>query len=407
MDKLHKHFNSGDPLEAAELNELVDKINEGVDEINILAAENMTDSIYLDFTKTNPLQVVTGDVNGEVIQWIRRNSHRYLAKYTEAGKITICQLADDDSNYFAANGRTALLTGAHGDVMVHIPRFYYRVEEQAADKWHIEVSLVKISEEWQEWDGKDLIGVYEGFVHDGKLASRTGVASTGDVSQANFNSYARARGTGYTIVQWHQHCMMAFLFWAEYGNTNCQSVIGYGTDSYEKETGQTDEMGMHDTDAAHTGNTGSINFWGLENWWGNKAEWVDNVVVNPTAVNGVWRITDPDGTVREVQGPQTYASWIYPKSVTLGQKLDMIGKTMGGSTSGSLGDGQYIGDATSRVVLRSYYGANANGGVVFAGSAGGASDVSANIGARLAFRGEIHIETDVEAFIHLPVINPI
>ena len=87
MDKLQKHFVAGETLLAADLNDVVAKINEGVDEINILAAENMTDTIYLDFTKTAPSQIVTGDVNGDVIKWIRNNSHRYLAKNTAEGKM--------------------------------------------------------------------------------------------------------------------------------------------------------------------------------------------------------------------------------------------------------------------------------------------------------------------------------
>ena len=407
MDKLQKHFVAGETLLAADLNDVVAKINEGVDEINILAAENMTDEIYLDFTKTNPAQVVTGDINGEVIQWIRRNSHRYLAKYTAAGKITICQLADDDSTLFAGDGSTAALDGTQGDVMVHIPRFFYRVEEQAADKWHVQVSLVKINEDWHEWDGKDLIGAYEAYETGNKTYSRSGVASTGNVSQSTFKSHARARGTGYSIVQWHQHCMLAFLFWAEYGNTNCQNIIGSGTNSYEKETGLTDSLGMHDTDVEHTGNTSSINFWGLENWWGNKAEWVDNVIVNPTSANGVWRITDLDTNVsRDVQGFSTPQNeWAYPKSVTLGQHLDMIGKTLGGSTSGSLGDGQYLGRSTSRAVYRSSDSSNAYGGVVYAVAFSDTSYVLAVIGSRLAFRGEIHIESDVNAFKAIEVIN--
>ena len=74
------------------------------------------------------------------------------------------------------------------------------------------------------------------------------------------------------------------VFWAQYGNTNSQGVIGSGTDSCQKQTGQTDSLGMEDTRAETNGNTMSINFWGLENWWGNKAEFIDNVVVNPVAV---------------------------------------------------------------------------------------------------------------------------
>ena len=95
------------------MNDIVSKINEGVDEFNILAAENMTDTIYIDFNKTSPSQIITGDVNGDVIKWIRKNSHRYLAKKTDEGKMTICQLADGDGTVFAGDGSTAPPLTAH------------------------------------------------------------------------------------------------------------------------------------------------------------------------------------------------------------------------------------------------------------------------------------------------------
>ena len=174
MDKLKKTFVAGETLLAADLNEVVAKINEGVDEINILAAENMTDTIYLDFTKTSPSQIITGDVNGDVIKWIRNNSHRYLAKKTAEGKVTICQLSDGNSGIFAGDGSTAPLDGSMGDVMVHVPTFYYRVQEIADGKWEIDFSLLELGEEWNKYDGNQLLGAYEGYVNDGKLYSRSG-----------------------------------------------------------------------------------------------------------------------------------------------------------------------------------------------------------------------------------------
>lgn len=402
MEHLDKTFAQGQTLNAADLNDIVSKINEGVDEFNILAAENMTDTIYIDFNKTSPSQIITGDVNGDVIKWIRKNSHRYLAKKTDEGKMTICQLADGDGTVFAGDGSTAPLDGSQGDVMVHVPRFFYRTQLLSADKWQIDFSPVKASEAWQEYDGKQLIGAYEAYVNDGKVYSRSGVDSTGNVSQANFKTYARARGNGYSIVTWEQHCVMAFLFWAKYGNTNCQAIIGSGTDSYLKATGQTDSKGMHDTAANLDGNTGSINFWGLENWWGNKAEWVDNVEVNKDAVDGKWTITERDGHTRTVQGFTTPTEeWAYPKSVTLGIHLDMVGKTLGGDSAHGLCDGQYLGASTHRVVLRSSSGAAPRGGVVYAHANNVASNAYDGNGSRLAFHGEIRIEPDVATFLAL------
>ena len=129
-------------------------------------------------------------------------------------------MADGDGTVFAGDGSTAALDGTMGDVMVHVPRFFYRAQLLSADKWQIDFSPVKVSEAWQEYDGKQLIGAYEGYVNAGKLYSRSGVDSTANVSQTEFKTYARARGNGYTLVTWEQHCIMAVLFYAEYGNTD-------------------------------------------------------------------------------------------------------------------------------------------------------------------------------------------
>jgi len=402
MEHLDKTFVQGQTLLAADMNEIVSKINEGVDEINILAYENKTDTIYIDFSKTSPSQIVTGDVNGDVIKWIRNNSHRYLAKKTAEGKVTICQLSDGNSGIFAGDGSTAALDGSMGDVMVHVPTFYYRVQEIADGKWEIDFSLLELGEEWNKYDGNQLLGAYEGYVNDGKLYSRSGVDSAGNIGQSTFKTYARARGNGYTLTTWEQHNVMAVLFYAEYGNTNSQGVIGSGTDSYQKQTGQTDTLGMEDTHAETNGNTMSINFWGLENWWGNKYEFIDNVIVNPVSANGIWRITEKDGHTRDVQGAtEETANWYYPKSMHVGQHLDMIPKTLGGSTSSSLCDGFYYNPTTSRVVRRSGGFADANGGCVCVDADGDASHAYGSVGARLSFAGEIHIERDVDTFRNL------
>jgi hypothetical protein len=402
MEHLDKTFVQGQTLLAADMNEIVSKINEGVDEINILAYENKTDTIYLDFSKTSPSQIVTGDVNGDVIKWIRNNSHRYLAKKTAEGKVTICQLSDGNSGIFAGDGSTAALDGSMGDVMVHVPTFYYRVQEIADGKWEIDFSLLELGEEWNKYDGNQLLGAYEGYVNDGKLYSRSGVDSAANIGQSTFKSYARARGNGYTLTTWEQHNVMAVLSYAEYGNTNSQGVIGSGTDSYQKQTGQTDTLGMEDTHAETNGNTMSINFWGLENWWGNKYEFIDNVIVNPVSANGIWRITEKDGHTRDVQGAtEETANWYYPKSMHVGQHLDMIPKTLGGSTSSSLCDGFYYNPTTGRVVQRSGGNADANGGCVCVSAAFDASHALDRLGARLSFAGEIHIERDVDTFRNL------
>ncbi len=403
MEKLNLQFNAGEALAASKMNQIVGAINEAADEINVLAGSDAVNYITLDFTKTSPSQIVSGDINGAVIQWINNHSHRFLVKPNGTGKVIMAQLADRDSTIFAADGSTAALDGTMGDVMMHLPRFYYHAKGIAADIWRVGFARVPVDSTWHEWNAGNLIGAYEAYVDlfGGKVYSRSGVGSTGSVSQSDFKTYARARGEGYRIVTWEQHCIMCFLFYAKYGNTNCQAICGSGTDSSEKATGQTDSLGMTDTNSVN-GNTMSINFWGLENWWGNKYEFIDNVVVNPQSVNGVWRITDAiTGSSRDVQGPQTYGEFVWPKSLCVGQHLDAIGKTLGGSSSSGTCDGQYIGSTVSRVVRRSGASASTSGGVACAHAGDGPSYAGANTGSRLAFIGSVDETTDIDAFKNL------
>lgn len=122
----------------------------------------VTSTIRLNMTITDPASMVTGDVNGEAIQAIRSNSHRYLGKYTDAGQMTICQLDDSDSTkYF--DGTTANLSGGGGDVFMRLPKFFYKATNVSTNIWDISFAYGDSAPDttWNTWDGNDLIGVYE------------------------------------------------------------------------------------------------------------------------------------------------------------------------------------------------------------------------------------------------------
>ena len=349
-----------------------------------------TNYIILDMTVSDSETMVSGDVQGKVIQWIKQNSHPVVAKKTAEGQVTVCRLKDDDRTKYH-DGTDASADIKANDVFMRLPKFYYKATELATDKWQIGFAQDKEDDTWKEWDGKDLIGVYEAYVSGSNLYSRSGVASTGNVSQADFKKYARHRGAGYTLVKWKHHCIMAFLFYAWYGKTNCQAVCGSGTNSYRKSTGQTDALGMDDTVAGGNGDSGSINFWGLENWWGNKYEWMDNIVVD----SRLWKITEDDSSVRQVQAC-TEDGWII--KVAVGEHLDMIPTGVGGSDSTGFCDYYYQSSSNSSVVLRSYYSSYSSGGVSYADASYDASSTVSYSGSRLAFRGDIVEAESVSAF---------
>ena len=361
--------------------------------------------IYINQLESDPAKMITGDINGEIIQWIRNNSHRVLAKKTGEGTITYIELDDNNSNLYAADGTAAATDGTEGDVFVKLPTFYYRGNDDGPNGSsgdNVEIRFSKTPfEDSVEWNTNTLIGTYEAYNDNDKLYSKSGVVSSGSISQPNFKSYAAARGSGYQLVDWQMHCVLGCLFYAMYGNTNSQAICGSGTSSYTKECGATNSLGMNDTTTSN-GNSMSINFWGLENWWGNKYEWMqeDNI---DTKMN----VYDPatKGT-RSVSVPDI--KYIYPKKMVFGRYLDLITRSddpKNGSSSVGYCDYQYWNNArTARVVGRSNFNADADGGVSYAYARYDSSYTDSVSGSRLAFRGVCTKAESVEAFKSLPVL---
>ena len=366
--------------------------------MGMMGGGGITNVIRIDQTISDPYKMISGDVNGNVIKWIRQNSHRVLAKKTAKGMITYCRLDDSNSNFYH-DGSAAVLDGTQGDVFVKLPTFYYAGTEGN----NVEITFSRKPFEGSiEWDTNILIGVYESYNNGGKAYSRSGVESTRSVSQANWKLYAKARGTGYQLVDWQMHCVLGCLYYAMYGNTNCQATIGAGVSSSNKINGQTDALGMTDTKASTNGNSQSINFWGLENWWGNKCEWMeeDNIGTNMSTYDPVTKGS------RNVAVPD-YTGY-YPKKMKFGKYLDLIARSDDPKNRGnSVGycDYQYWDKtSSSRVVMRSNSYSSLYGGGAYANAYNNSSYTNSSNGSRLAFRGECTEETNVTTFKSISVL---
>ena len=378
--------------------------------VDIVATEKPLETGYiiLDQTSSDPTTKVLDEdghtysnyTRPSVIDSIRAASHCYVGTFAN-NKMTLKQLSDSNGTLYA-DGTSAStdITTTGKDVFMRLPFFFTRVSEYATDKIKIEFAFdagqtatstrQPSGNGWKQWGGNDLIGKYKGYSTSSLLYSVSGQASTASISQANFKSYARSRGTGYTIVKWRHQNIMAILFYAYYGHTNCQTLIGSGANSKSRTTGQKNSLGMTDTTSSN-GNTDNIVFWGLENWWGDLYEWVDNVVVN----NGTWTITEDDNTTRTINASDTLTldSSVYPYKFILGDGLDVIGATgqTGGTDSTGYCDYQYVANNSSRVVRRSGSYAYASGGVACVYAYSDSSGTSAGSGSRLAFKGTIEI----------------
>ena len=369
--------------------------------VSLVYQELAMSVITLNQAISDPDTMVGGDVNGEVVKWIRENTHCVLAKKTADGKVTYCRLHDTTRLKYH-DGSAAKTDGTQGDVFVKLPTFYYAGTEGN----NVEITFSRKPFEGSiEWDTNILIGVYESYNNGGKAYSRSGVKSTRSVSQAYWKRYAKARGTGYQLVDWQMHCVLGCLYYAMYGNTNCQATIGAGDLSYDKINGQTDALGMTDTKASTNGNYQSINFWGLENWWGNKYEWMEDDQVNPLAKQ--FTVYDPVTKGTRII-PFKYFNGRFVKKMKFGRYLDLINTEdddQRATDSTSYCDYQYWPDSGStRVVLRSDGYSSSDGGVACAHACYDSSSTGSSYGSRLAFRGVATEAESVAAFKALPVL---
>ena len=359
-----------------------------------------SDVIQINQLESDPSKMISGNGRNSAITWIRNNSHRVLAKKTSDGTVTYIELDDNNSNKYAADGSEAKTDGTEGDVFVKLPTFYYHGTE--GDNVELRFSKTPF-EDSVEWDTNTLIGAYEAYYDGGKLYSRSGVQSSGNISQSNFKSYAKARGSDYQLVDWQIHCVLGCLFYAMYGNTNSQAICGSGTNSYKKICGETNSLGMNDTKAETNGNTMSINFWGLENWWGNKYEWLqeDNIGATMSTYDPVTKGT------RTIDVPNPNNTGHYVERMVFGKYMDLIPMSddpRNGSSSVGYCDNQYWDNTQSaRVVIRSGISAGTDGGVSCASAYNDSSDAATYNGSRLAFRGTCTKADSVEAFKSLPI----
>ena len=343
--------------------------------------------ITINQTVSDPYKMITNGGSWEVIDWIRNNSHRYLGTYVSGDDMMyICQLDDNDNRNFS-DGTTAKLTGEQGDVFMKLPKFYYKAEKASLYNWKVSFSKKEIDSTWKCWEGNDLIGAFEAIYTNSKLRSiQSTSASTGNISWTTFREYARARyGVNHgKIVTWEQHCMMAFLYYAYYLNTNSQAQCGSGYTSTNKPCGQ--QLSMIDTTSSNGNTTSGINFWGLENWWGNKYEFIDNV----SGGSNVFTVTTYDGTTgawgsnrtTTASGPDDYFA-----HMTVGEYLD-VSKFDTSYASDSTGYCDLFGNSGSNCILwRSCYYSHSHGGVAYARANHAPSDTYADAGSRLSYVG--------------------
>lgn len=357
--------------------------------------------ITIDQNIADPTTRVSGDIGGEHIQLIRNNSHRYLGKYTADGTMTVCQLDDEDSNYYS-DGSSALLDGSQGDVFMKLPKFFYTVHERRPDVYSIGFYYGDNapSNEWVEWRGDELIGVFK----TNENARSAAVRSSYGLSKDDYSERAAARGNGYSLIKWKHNGIIAALYFAFYGNTNSQEVIGIGLEAGNRNCGSTASLGMSDTSASEE----AINLWGLENWWGAGYEFFENVIYYYDT--HIWKITEDDGAVREREATRN-GSFLGKCYIDFHLDFGIERSDSNGSYSATTGYcddySHYTSGVKERPVLRGNLGTSQTGLLGMFTDHSSSDSVIGNYfgGSRICFKGTILTNNDSTAFKALTPIN--
>ena len=352
-------------------------------------------SIVFDKSVSDP-ENITGDINSGVIATIQSKFRRCLCKKTAEGKVAIAYLKNDNSNQYE-DGTTAKLDGTEGDVMVDFPEFYYKWEQVDSNKFRYRFAEYNVDGTFKHVP-RSLVGAYKAYVTGNKLYSRSGVTPATSVSSSQFDTYAAARGQGYQRIDFQQHCVIAFMLYAKYGNRNLQAVLGAGGATYSPATttGTSNATGNADTQNETSKYVCGL---GLEGVFGGIYEWVKGVEIN----NRVWTITDPEGGERQVNAG-TDTGWITHVAAENGPFFDLVPTNVGGSETTYYSDYYYESSGSPLVLARSDNSSRAAGGVACANAYHDASSTRTDIGSRLAFRGVIEEAQSVSAFKALQVL---
>lgn len=347
-------------------------------------------------------------------------------------------LKSDDSTK-KADGTAANLTGADGNVMVEIPKFWYKYTRDGANNiWEIAdgpasgfavhpaffKAGVEVSHRYVGAydacyrDATD--GVYKSglnlddmtanldLVND-KLSSVSGVYPLVGVTRAECRSLAAANGSGWHQLDFALWSAIQLLYLVEYGNFNSQNRLGAGNtngsylgssanqnDSPHTVAGASNAKGNASTDGTQPSagakpGTAYMSYRGIENLFGNIWSWVDGINVNIGAAGKVHYTNNHTNFADDTATNYTEIASAYPtgsgyiKDILSGVGFGFLGSSnSGGSSTTFLTDYHYAAASLARVVIAgggASIGAMAGAFYVYSGDAAGSA--YREVGARL------------------------
>ena len=300
---------------------------------------------------------VTGDIQGDVIKWIRQNSHRYdvWADTEAADGVIIKQLDDSDSQYssYGAGINTNKTRGNYYGVYVKIPKFYYRVAETDTQIYQIDFSVEIQSGDvsWRVYDGNELYSAYSVDYTSGSSNAQFVSTPSGysdEITYENISDFQSSEGKMFRIMTWQQRCLFYVLYAAWYGSLDIDTNVS-SPSKYNQGDSQDDGM----MDVLNRDNNYN-NFWGLENFirdfWDNYIEDIQMYSPSYDGDNDDPKFYIMNGSMRKEQITITGTAnngYIGQPGLKIREDLIFV-PTSGGSSNGTFGTIQYIVDGTSQ-----------------------------------------------------------
>ena len=296
-----------------------------------------------------------------------------------------------------ADGTAAIINGTDGNVMVEIPKFWYKYEHvSGVHKWSIsdgnhgpdyEVhpAFIRggVEKDYRYYPA------YGGFNLSEKLISGSGRTPTVSQTRAQFRILAAANGAGWSQIDWNLLVAVQLLYLTEYAGFNSQAMIGRGNDAgsdYTMTTGGSNSIG--NASSLSTNNDTWMSYRGIENWYASMFKFIDGVNVqerkyfinsNPaTFADDVFTGGYVDSGITSVAA-NGYVSNLVPS------KKGFVASAVAGSDSTYIPDYFYQA-AGSMVVLfggHAAYGLFAGGFYLYAEY--GASIANGNIGSGVSY----------------------
>ena len=296
-----------------------------------------------------------------------------------------------------ADGTAAIINGTDGNVMVEIPKFWYKYEHvSGVHKWSI--SDGNHSSYYEVHPAFIRGGVekdyryypaYGGFNLSGKLISGSGRTPTVSQTRAQFRILAAANGAGWSQIDWNLLVAVQLLYLTEYADFNSQAMIGRGNDAgsdYTMTTGGSNSIG--NASSLSTNNDTWMSYRGIENWYASMFKFIDGVNVqerkyfinsNPaTFADNVFTGNYVDSGITSV-ATNGYVSNLVPS------KKGFVASAVAGSDSTNIPD--YFYQAAGSMIVffggNAGYGLNAGGFYLVASS--GASAASGYVGSGVSY----------------------